>query len=85
MTTSARDVEEVEGMVKSLCPSARKTYRLSGTQKFEMAKTEIKKSDILGAVKYIKQRFSVQIWGVSETTMEDVFIKVAVEADSSIV
>ncbi|XP_073271390.1 ABC transporter A family member 10-like isoform X2 [Primulina huaijiensis] len=83
MTTSARDVEEVEGMVKSLCPSARRTYSLSGTQKFEMAKTEIKKSDIFGAVKHIKQRFAVQIWGVTETTMEDVFIKVAVEAASS--
>ncbi|XP_073143575.1 ABC transporter A family member 10-like isoform X2 [Henckelia pumila] len=85
MTTSARDVEEVEGMVKRLSPSARRSYRLSGTQKFEMPKREMKKSDIFGAVKYIKQRFPVQIWGVTETTMEDVFIKVAVDADSSIV
>ncbi|KAG8366123.1 hypothetical protein BUALT_Bualt17G0043100 [Buddleja alternifolia] len=84
ITTTHENVENVHDMVKDLCPNAKRTYLLSGTQKFELPKAEIKKSDIFGAVNCAKKRFPVQTWGVTETTLEDVFIKVASEADSSI-
>ncbi|KAK4485767.1 hypothetical protein RD792_008413 [Penstemon davidsonii] len=85
ITTTPEIIEEVQGVIEGLCPGATRTYCLSGTQKFELPKTNIKKSEIFGAVKLAKKRFPIQTWGVTETTLEDVFIKVAVEADSSIV
>ncbi|KAL3819227.1 hypothetical protein ACJIZ3_005132 [Penstemon smallii] len=85
ITTTPEIIEEVQGVIEGLCPGATRRYCLSGTQKFELPKTNIKKSEIFGAVKLAKKRFPIQTWGVTETTLEDVFIKVAVEADSSIV
>lgn len=83
MTTSAEHDAEVETMVKGLSPNAQKIYHISGTQKFEIPKHEIRISDVFKAVDNLKKRFSVQAWGLADTTLEDVFIKVAREAQSS--
>ncbi|KAK4485770.1 hypothetical protein RD792_008416 [Penstemon davidsonii] len=85
ITTKPNNVDEVQSMIEGLFPNATRTYCLSGTQKFELPKTSINKSDIFGAIKLTKKRFPIQTWGVTETTLEDVFIKVAVEAASAIV
>ncbi|XP_057526866.1 ABC transporter A family member 7-like [Amaranthus tricolor] len=83
MTTSAEYDTEVENMVKGLAPNAQKIYHISGTQKFEIPKHEVRISDVFKAVEKAKQRFTVQAWGIADTTLEDVFIKVAREAQSS--
>lgn len=83
MTTSAEHDAEVETMVRGLSPNAQKIYHISGTQKFEIPKHEIQISDVFKAVEKFKKRFSVQAWGLADTTLEDVFIKVAREAQSS--
>lgn len=83
MTTSAEHDTEVENMVKGLAPNAQKIYHISGTQKFEIPKHEVRISDVFKAVEKAKQRFTVQAWGIADTTLEDVFIKVAREAQSS--
>ncbi|GER49989.1 ABC transporter A family member [Striga asiatica] len=77
MTTSADHDEEVENLVRHLSPSATKIYQISGTQKFELAKQEVRISDVFQAVEKAKSRFAVQAWGLADTTLEDVFIKVA--------
>ncbi|GFP99358.1 ABC transporter a family member 7 [Phtheirospermum japonicum] len=77
MTTSANHEEEVENLVQHLSSNATKIYQISGTQKFELPKQEIRISDVFQAVENAKSRFTVQAWGLADTTLEDVFIKVA--------
>lgn len=77
MTTSWDHEQEVERMVQHLSPNANKTYSISGTQKFEMPKNEVRIADEFQAVENAKRRFTVFAWGVADTTLEDVFIKVA--------
>ncbi|CAN1300053.1 ABC transporter A family member 7 [Linum perenne] len=80
MTTAADHEKEVEQMVRRLSPSAERTYHLSGTQKFEMPKQDVRIADVFRAVEIAKTEFPVFAWGISDTTLEDVFIKVATAA-----
>nr|DAD46477.1 TPA_asm: hypothetical protein HUJ06_016414 [Nelumbo nucifera] len=82
MTTCSSEEEEVEKLVGHLCPSANKIYHISGTQKFEFPKQEIKIADVFRAVEDAKTRFTIHAWGLADTTLEDVFIKVAGEAQA---
>ncbi|KAL9685495.1 hypothetical protein QQ045_022945 [Rhodiola kirilowii] len=77
MTTSSEHEKEVEQLVTSLSPNAKRVYHLSGTQKFELPKHEVNLSDVFSAVEDAKRQFAVQAWGLADTTLEDVFIKVA--------
>ncbi|XP_049366043.1 ABC transporter A family member 7-like isoform X2 [Solanum verrucosum] len=77
MTTSSDNEEEVEHMVRRLSPNANRIYHLSGTQKFELPKQEVRIADVFQAVEKAKSRFTVYAWGLADTTLEDVFIKVA--------
>ncbi|KAJ8771888.1 hypothetical protein K2173_027065 [Erythroxylum novogranatense] len=77
MTTSAEHEVEVANMVQQLSPNAERTYHTSGTQKFEIPKHEVRIADVFHAVEIAKGRFPVFAWGLSDTTLEDVFIKVA--------
>ncbi|XP_062116464.1 ABC transporter A family member 7-like [Humulus lupulus] len=77
MTTSSNHEQEVESLVRQLSPNANKIYHLSGTQKFELPKHEVRIADVFQAVQNAKSRFTVFAWGLADTTLEDVFIKVA--------
>nr|CAB3456887.1 unnamed protein product [Digitaria exilis] len=57
--------------------SANKIYHLSGTQKFELPKQEVKIAHVFAAVENAKRRLNIHAWGLVDTTLEDVFIKVA--------
>uniref|UniRef100_A0A0E0B1Z0 ABC transporter domain-containing protein n=1 Tax=Oryza glumipatula TaxID=40148 RepID=A0A0E0B1Z0_9ORYZ len=83
MTTSPDQEQEVEQLVHDLSPSANKIYHLSGTQKFELPKQEVKIAEVFRAVEDAKKRFTVHAWGLVDTTLEDVFIKVAKGAQAS--
>lgn len=76
MTTSSNHEEEVENLVKHLSPSANRIYHISGTQKFELPK-DVRIADVFQAVEKAKSKFTVHAWGLADTTLEDVFIKVA--------
>ncbi|KAM5570460.1 ABC transporter A family member 7-like [Rosa sericea] len=80
MTTSGDHEEEVEKMVRTISPNANKVYRLSGTQKFELPKNEVTIARVFQAVEAAKRQFTVFAWGLTDTTLEDVFIKVATTA-----
>ncbi|KAF6159969.1 hypothetical protein GIB67_033053 [Kingdonia uniflora] len=77
MTTSSSQEEEVLNLVHRLSPSANKIYHISGTQKFEMPKQEVRITDVFAAVEKAKSKFTIYAWGLADTTLEDVFIKVA--------
>ncbi|KAJ8493632.1 hypothetical protein OPV22_015353 [Ensete ventricosum] len=50
MTTSENEEEEVQNLVRRLSPNANKIYHISGTQKFELPKQEVRISDVFRAV-----------------------------------
>lgn len=77
VTTSPEQELEIEQLVHRLSPSANKIYNLSGTQKFELPKQEVRIADVFHAVEMAKSRLSIHAWGLVDTTLEDVFIKVA--------
>ncbi|TVU09304.1 hypothetical protein EJB05_42767 [Eragrostis curvula] len=77
MTTAPEQEQEVEQLVRQLSPSANKIYHLSGTQKFELPKQEVKIAQVFQAVENAKSRLTIHAWGLVDTTLEDVFIKVA--------
>ncbi|KAI4336022.1 hypothetical protein L6164_014600 [Bauhinia variegata] len=77
MTTSSDNESEVEKLVRQLSPNAKKVYHISGTQKFELPKDEIRIADVFRTVGTAKSNFPVFAWGLVNTTLEDVFIKVA--------
>ncbi|KAF7096863.1 hypothetical protein CFC21_098752 [Triticum aestivum] len=83
MTTSSEFEREVEDLALKLSQNARKVYHLSGTQKYELSKQEVRIADVFMAVENLKRRVEVQAWGLADTTMEDVFVKVATGAQSS--
>ncbi|WCJ35970.1 ABC transporter A family member 7 [Euphorbia peplus] len=77
MTTPVDAEQQVETMVHKLSANAEKIYHISGTQKFEMPKHEVRIADVFLAVETAKSRFTVTAWGLFDTSLEDVFIKVA--------
>lgn len=77
MTTSSNHEAEVENLVRGISPNANRIYQISGTQKFEMPKQEVRIADVFQAVEKAKSKFTVHAWGLADTTLEDVFIKVA--------
>ncbi|XP_026378920.1 ABC transporter A family member 7-like [Papaver somniferum] len=78
MTTSSNNDEvEVEKLVRRLSPNANRIYNMSGTQKFELPKEEVRIADVFAAVGNAKRKFTINAWGLTDTTLEDVFIKVA--------
>jgi hypothetical protein len=83
MTTVPEFEQAVENLVCKLSPGTRKVYHLSGTQKYELAKQDVRIADVFMAVENFKKRVEVQAWGLADTTMEDVFVKVAKGAQSS--
>lgn len=83
MATAPENEKEVEDLVKRLSPNAQKTYYISGTQKFEVPKRDVSLSDVFLAVKFAKERFGVEAWDIADTTLEDVFVRVATESEAS--
>ncbi|PIA27921.1 hypothetical protein AQUCO_07400037v1 [Aquilegia coerulea] len=82
MTTASNQEQEVEKLVHRLSPSAKRIYHISGTQKFELPKQEVRIADVFQAVEKAKSMFTIYAWGLADTTLEDVFIKVARSAQS---
>ncbi|CAI9112243.1 OLC1v1012662C1 [Oldenlandia corymbosa var. corymbosa] len=83
MSTSPKNEKDVEELAKNLSKNAKRTYHISGTQKFEIPKADVKLSDVFQYVKVARKRFTVKAWEIADTTMEDVFIKVARESSMS--
>ncbi|CAH8267801.1 unnamed protein product [Arabidopsis lyrata] len=77
MTTTSEHEKDVEVLVRDVSPNAKKIYHIAGTQKFEIPKDEVRISEVFQAVEKAKSNFKVFAWGLADTTLEDVFIKVA--------
>ncbi|XP_062224626.1 ABC transporter A family member 8-like [Phragmites australis] len=82
VTAAAGEEEAVEQLVRSISPAVNRTYRIAGTQKFEMPKQGVRISEVFQAMEHAKNCLNILAWGLSDTTLEDVFIKVAQESDT---
>ncbi|CAL5059517.1 unnamed protein product [Urochloa decumbens] len=85
VTTLAGEEEEVETLVRSMLPAANRVYHVSGTQKFEIPKEGMKISEVFRAMEDAKSRLNILAWGLADTTLEDVFVRVAKDSDLSTV
>jgi len=85
VTAPAGEEEEVERLARSISPAANRVYRVSGTQKFEVPKEGLKISEVFRAMEEAKSRLSILAWGLADTTLEDVFVRVAKDSDMSTV
>ncbi|CAM6129688.1 unnamed protein product [Calypogeia fissa] len=84
ITTPAQEEAEVEYLVKSFSQDAKKVYGLSGTQKFEIPKSHVEIGQVFTAMQKAKQHLAIQAWGIADMTLEDVFFKVAGDAQEEI-
>lgn len=85
ITTSQTEEEEVMKLVQDLSRNAKKVYSLSGTQKFELPKLDIQIASVFRMIERAKSYLTIQAWGLADTTLEDVFIKVARESQTVVV
>ncbi|AQK59818.1 ABC transporter A family member 7 [Zea mays] len=77
-TAAAGEDEAVERLVRgSISPDAKRTYHIAGTQKFELPKQGVRIAEVFRAMEQAKRSLSIAAWGLVDTTLEDVFIKVA--------
>ncbi|GBG60709.1 hypothetical protein CBR_g12446 [Chara braunii] len=77
VTTPPGEESAVEALALSLSHRAKKVYSLGGTQKFELPSSEVDLADVFNAIERAKTKINIQAWGIANTTLEDVFIKVA--------
>jgi hypothetical protein len=83
VTTPQSEEDEVVKLAQSLSSKAKKVYGLSGTQKFELPKEEVSIADVFIAVANAKNHLNIQAWGLADTTLEDVFVNIAKEAQGA--
>jgi ABC-type multidrug transport system ATPase subunit len=84
VTSHPSTVAEVTRFILQLGgPSAVVLNELAGTQNFELVKTEFQLSALLGALEANRDSLKITDWGISNTTLEEVFLHV-VEKTSSL-
>ncbi|CAI5478439.1 unnamed protein product [Closterium sp. Yama58-4] len=83
VTTPPDEEEAAAELAKSLSPNAKKVYSLAGTQKFELPTADVNMADVFETVAEAKARISIRAWGIANTTLEDVFISIAKEAQGA--
>ncbi|EFJ45135.1 hypothetical protein VOLCADRAFT_64058 [Volvox carteri f. nagariensis] len=69
--------DAVRALVARMSPSARVTYSLGGTFKYELPAEEVSFSAVFREVAAAKAEMQVLDWGVTNATLEEVFIKFA--------
>jgi len=76
--------EEIHKLARKLSPSCRETYALAGTFKFELNATEAKLDNIFEEMVAGKARGLIKSWGITSTTMEEVFIRIATQSGAGV-
>jgi hypothetical protein len=77
ITVPPEQLVDAKQLVESWSPGAALTYELGGTLKYELPTSEVYLSQVFQAMKGAKDRgLDVIDWGVSNASLEEVFIKV---------
>jgi len=82
LTTPPHQEATAAGIIKSMAPGAKLVYSLGGTQKYELPLGQITIDDVFRRMEEVKYRKELEIldWGVSNATLEEVFIKITRDA-----
>lgn len=82
LTTPIHQEATAAGIIKSMVPGAKLVYSLGGTQKYELPLEQITVDDVFRRMEEAKYRKELEIldWGVSNATLEEVFIKITRDA-----
>jgi hypothetical protein len=82
VTTPPHQEAAAAKVVKSMSPNARLVYALGGTQKYELPLSEVEVDGCFRRMEEVKLRKELEIldWGVSNATLEEVFIKITRDA-----
>ncbi|CAL5012166.1 unnamed protein product [Urochloa decumbens] len=80
--TDPKHKGEVDKLVNQLSPSTYRFYSMSGTQKFVLPHREVGLDDVFRVVETLRRAFPVLGWGLTDATLEDVFIRVVKEAQA---
>lgn len=82
LTTPLHQEATAAGIIKSMVPGAKLVYSLGGTQKYELPLEQITIDDVFRRMEEVKYRKELEIldWGVSNATLEEVFIKITRDA-----
>ncbi|CAI7772154.1 unnamed protein product [Closterium sp. NIES-54] len=83
VTTPLDEEENIGRVVNTICPNAKRIYSLAGTQKFEMPMAEVEVADVFATIASVRDQMSIRAWGFTNTTLEDVFIKIAKTAQAT--
>lgn len=76
ITTPPHEEQAASQLVRSMCPGARQTYALNGTQKYELPTSEVTLAKVFDTMQRAHD-INVVDWGVANATLEEVFIKFA--------
>lgn len=76
--TPVEQAERAHALVLSMSPSARLTYSVAGTRKYELPVTEVTLAGVFERMLHAAadQDLNVLDWGIANATLEEVFIKV---------
>ncbi|EFN57407.1 hypothetical protein CHLNCDRAFT_30336 [Chlorella variabilis] len=77
ITTPPHQDAAAHALVLGMSPGARLTYALAGTRKYELPVGEVTLPDVFAVMEEAKKKVTVLDWGVSNATLEEVFIKFA--------
>ena len=82
ITTPAHQAAAAQAAVVAMATGARLVYSLGGTQKFELPTDEVDADAVFRHMEQVKQRGEIDLldWGVSNATLEEVFIRVTRDA-----
>jgi ABC-type multidrug transport system ATPase subunit len=82
ITTPPHQEAAAAKVVKSMSPNARLVYALGGTQKYELPLSEVEVDRCFRRMEEVKLRKELEVldWGVSNATLEEVFIKITRDA-----
>lgn len=74
------NADDITNFVRSMCPTARQTYALAGTHKYELPTTDVTLDTVFDYMHSQSARdLNILDWGISNATLEEVFIKFAKE------
>jgi ABC-type multidrug transport system ATPase subunit len=81
ITVKSENHGMIAPFVKEMCRTARLTYSVAGTEKYELPSTDITLDKVFDTMEHSTKAKDIGIidWGISNATLEEVFIKFAKE------
>jgi len=84
ITTPPQNEEKARGFVQKIVPKAKLLNTLAGTQQFEVPRGGIKLSKVFQEISSNADKYGIVDWGVSNTTLEEVFLYITDKTEGGI-